>query len=258
MSSVACAIPFSVLPMELVVFSNVNSRDFFLSSESSNWSSQYSFLCSSSSCSCFSIATMSSIIATTFAKDTWRPERDSMMRSNFVWPCWSERRADRTDANASLRMVAEVTSTCIRPTPGAGNVFLKSSRASSSFNILMVSASARSSAARVFLRSSHSAAFVSHPFSSSVRKVLSSARLSDVSPMSSLICTMATPRSPIFVVLASIASVREFTSAVLAFMSSPYVKTAFSSADVIVARLVAMSSPSCFSRPTISDDPAAE
>eukprot|EP00418_Pyrodinium_bahamense_P070376 CAMPEP_0179098226 /NCGR_PEP_ID=MMETSP0796-20121207/45255_1 /TAXON_ID=73915 /ORGANISM="Pyrodinium bahamense, Strain pbaha01" /LENGTH=73 /DNA_ID=CAMNT_0020795999 /DNA_START=37 /DNA_END=255 /DNA_ORIENTATION=- len=62
-----------------------------------------------------------------------------------------------------------------------GNVFLKTSRASSSFKTLIVSAKAFNSSARVRLTSSHSSVFVEQLVSSSALNLVSAASDSWVS-----------------------------------------------------------------------------
>mmetsp|Transcript_76801 Transcript_76801/g.132869 ORF Transcript_76801/g.132869 Transcript_76801/m.132869 type:complete len:204 (+) Transcript_76801:554-1165(+) len=133
---------------------------FSLSSVLSNCAAQYSFLWSSSSCSVFKVATISSIILITFSKPIFFPCRANAMKSsrgkmlpNLAMLCWIAARA------FALRSV--VTLTCISEEALAlGSAFLNKSSASSSFKILIVSATATSSSLRVFVISSHSVAFV--------------------------------------------------------------------------------------------------
>mmetsp|Transcript_24694 Transcript_24694/g.69105 ORF Transcript_24694/g.69105 Transcript_24694/m.69105 type:complete len:208 (+) Transcript_24694:842-1465(+) len=194
------------------------SRDFFLSSEVSSSVLQYSFLLSSSSCSFFRVATISSIMAMTFSKPIFLPLSAYSIKATMELPepaladacCKIARARDRTDA-ALMRI-----STKLALAPGS--VFLNNSRASSSLRILMVSASASSSSARTLQRASHSAVFVAHPFSSSARNFSSCAFDSAVSSLSFFISAMDTASSPLLWSFVSIALVRALTSSVLAPM----------------------------------------
>mmetsp|Transcript_21886 Transcript_21886/g.69081 ORF Transcript_21886/g.69081 Transcript_21886/m.69081 type:complete len:205 (+) Transcript_21886:688-1302(+) len=139
----------------------LRSRSFFLSSVASNCAAQYSFFELSSSCSFFSTTTMLSIIPRIFSKPP-RPvaflpasataKRSSPARS----PTPAPRRALRTSASARLRRASALAPTCTRAALALGSVFLKRSKASSSFRMLMVSRIADSSSLRVFTRSSYS------------------------------------------------------------------------------------------------------
>mmetsp|Transcript_1788 Transcript_1788/g.4571 ORF Transcript_1788/g.4571 Transcript_1788/m.4571 type:complete len:222 (+) Transcript_1788:920-1585(+) len=220
MSSVACAIPFSVLSMEFEAVSKLNSRDFFLSSDPSNWSSQYSFLCSSSSCSSFNMTTISSIILMTFSSPNFLPWIASATKSRSPLgnlPC-----ASRMRARARARRTAEaLPPSCAKlALDGPGSVFLNSSRASSSFRILIVSAMASSSSWRVFWRSSHSAAFEPQLFCRSAMNFWSSTSCAWVSVRSFSIWTISTANWPTRWVFDSMLSVKAFTSFALAAISS--------------------------------------
>mmetsp|Transcript_55628 Transcript_55628/g.154943 ORF Transcript_55628/g.154943 Transcript_55628/m.154943 type:complete len:240 (+) Transcript_55628:910-1629(+) len=239
--------------MEASASEMVFSRDFFLSSAESSSLPQYSSLESSSSCSVFRVETISSIILITLSKLGAPPWRDSAIMATRG--SLEARAAPRARSAAVLvsREWAEVCSSV-----GDGRVFLKSSSASSSLRILMVSARASSSSARVLHRASHSASFVAQLFFSSARNAWSSLSASEVSSLSLLICAIETASSPDFWIFSSIILMRALDSAVFAPMSSLKMCWAFSSACVASASVVAISSPSCFSRPTISVDPAAE
>mmetsp|Transcript_67736 Transcript_67736/g.191972 ORF Transcript_67736/g.191972 Transcript_67736/m.191972 type:complete len:240 (-) Transcript_67736:841-1560(-) len=199
-SSERVAIPSSAAAIEWSSFATVRSRAFFLSSEMSSCLPQYSFLLSSSCCSLFRLATMSSIIFMTLSKPpllrAFFPDSASARRSSCA-------RSRRPKAPCALRMAARarerianlLVRTCTKLALALGSVFLKSSSASSSLSSLIVSARATSSSERVFDRSSHSADFVAQPLLSSARKFLSSSRDSSVSVRSSFICTTFTPSS---------------------------------------------------------------
>mmetsp|Transcript_93822 Transcript_93822/g.261194 ORF Transcript_93822/g.261194 Transcript_93822/m.261194 type:complete len:222 (-) Transcript_93822:132-797(-) len=165
------------------------SRPFFSSSALSSEASQYAFLSSSSACSFFNSATISSIMATTFSKPAVRLRRARATKS---------RRASRFAA-CSARSACRRTSldvTCVCSREGLGRVFLKSSNASSEFRILMVSARAKSSSALVFWTTSHSAFLALQFLSRSARKDLSSARDFVVSSRSSLRVSISIPTCP--------------------------------------------------------------
>mmetsp|Transcript_1695 Transcript_1695/g.4549 ORF Transcript_1695/g.4549 Transcript_1695/m.4549 type:complete len:208 (-) Transcript_1695:794-1417(-) len=196
------------------------SRDFFLSSEVSSSVLQYSFLLSSSSCSFFRVATISSIMAMTFSKPIFLPLSAYSIKATMELPepaladacCKIARARDRTDA-ALMRI-----STKLALAPGS--VFLNNSRASSSLRILMVSASASSSSARTLQRASHSASLVAQPFFSSARYWVSSSSVSLVSSRSLASSLSITFTSPRRVISSSICAVSVFTSFVLAAIIS--------------------------------------
>mmetsp|Transcript_57429 Transcript_57429/g.170905 ORF Transcript_57429/g.170905 Transcript_57429/m.170905 type:complete len:212 (-) Transcript_57429:583-1218(-) len=198
----------------------VRSRAFFLSSARSNCVPQYSFLCSSSTCSFLSASTISSIIEMTFSKPPcWRaflPLSANTNRSNSVL-CWclGDFRAVRRAAMAFERRADAVNSTCTKLAE-LGSVFLNSSSASSSLRTLIVSASATSSSALVLERSSHSLSFLAQVASRFARKFLSSASAAWVSSRSPFICMMLTPSSPTCIDLVSMDFVSAPTSLVLA------------------------------------------
>mmetsp|Transcript_40003 Transcript_40003/g.103550 ORF Transcript_40003/g.103550 Transcript_40003/m.103550 type:complete len:207 (+) Transcript_40003:344-964(+) len=164
-SWMSVSMPCLAFSMAVPASATVRSKAFFLSSAVSNCAAQYSCLCASSSCSCFSMATMSSHILMTLSKPPAerarlplrvRASRSSCGRS------WASAllRMKRIMPRARARCTEALTLTCTRLAPALGKVFLKRSSASSSFSTLMVSARATSSSARVLERSSHSAVFV--------------------------------------------------------------------------------------------------
>mmetsp|Transcript_15661 Transcript_15661/g.36020 ORF Transcript_15661/g.36020 Transcript_15661/m.36020 type:complete len:217 (-) Transcript_15661:528-1178(-) len=179
---------------------------FCLSSVKSNCVSQFSFLLSSSVCSFFKVATKSSMSPNTLSKLTFLPVRASAKKSTSG-RC--EPRTRASSANALDLRTEAVSANWIKL--GLGRVFLKSSRASSSLRILMVSEIATSSSLRSFSIFSHSAFLVPQFFSRSARNALSSASASVVSskslPISAILTAMLPKRtdfSSIAFVLAAI------------------------------------------------------
>mmetsp|Transcript_65638 Transcript_65638/g.165390 ORF Transcript_65638/g.165390 Transcript_65638/m.165390 type:complete len:259 (-) Transcript_65638:808-1584(-) len=214
MASVASAMAFSSSD-------NVRSRPFFLSSAWSNCKPQYSFLSSSSFCSCLRTATMLSIILMTLSKPPWLnaflPESATAIKSSAARSLGDALcEASRTTSKARARSLEAPDANWTKLAPALGNVFLNKSSASSSLRTLMVSAKATSSSARVFERSSHSAVFVAQFVSNSLRKFWSARSAASVSERSSFASTMWTPRSPMVLVLDSIEFVRAATSLLLA------------------------------------------
>mmetsp|Transcript_11792 Transcript_11792/g.35279 ORF Transcript_11792/g.35279 Transcript_11792/m.35279 type:complete len:290 (-) Transcript_11792:437-1306(-) len=248
-SSVSVAMSSFAFSMLVSLSEIARDRDFFLSSARSNCSRQYSFLWSSLACSAFRVAIISSTMAMTFSKPIFLPLRASAMRSRRTRcgpfaPC-----AFSSAARARARRAPAVVRTSTKLEAALGSVFLKSSSASSSFRSLIVSASALSSSPRVFTRASHSFFFFAQLSSRLARNSLSAASASWVSLRSPFICTRATPSSPTFSIFVSMAAVSTVTSFFFAAMSSPYVLTAPSSVAVASARLLDISSPSCFRMP---------
>mmetsp|Transcript_61867 Transcript_61867/g.191706 ORF Transcript_61867/g.191706 Transcript_61867/m.191706 type:complete len:243 (+) Transcript_61867:995-1723(+) len=236
--------------MAVFVSDNVRSSSFFLSSDRSNSDMQYSFLWSSSNCSVFRVATMPSIIPMTFSKPIFLPRSARRIRSMRTW----SGRADRAWRRVSMALARSsdlLSWTCTKLVAGLGRVFLNRSKASSSFKTLIVSASATSSAALVFTRSSHSAVFVEQLFSKFAANSLSARSASSVSPRSFFICATQTPSSLIFSREVSILAVSTVTSFFLAAESSSNAWTAASSVAVASARPLAISSPICFRMPVI-------
>mmetsp|Transcript_2763 Transcript_2763/g.5942 ORF Transcript_2763/g.5942 Transcript_2763/m.5942 type:complete len:300 (+) Transcript_2763:859-1758(+) len=230
----------------------VCSRPFFLSSCSSNCAPQYSFLWSSLTCSFFRRATRSSIIFNTFSNPACLPWRAMAMRSNSGFRATGACTccALEINANALALMVLASTFSCKSPT--LGSVFLKRSRASSSFKTLMVSARVRSSSARVSFRSSHSFVFVAQSFERSARNPWSAAMAAMVSSRSWFSAAICTASSPTRLDFVSTAVVRTATSFFFAAISSSYATTEEVSSSVIEARLLSMSSLSCCKIPVIS------
>mmetsp|Transcript_83080 Transcript_83080/g.222898 ORF Transcript_83080/g.222898 Transcript_83080/m.222898 type:complete len:229 (+) Transcript_83080:792-1478(+) len=220
MSSAALLMLSSVLAMAVARSDALRVRDFFLSSVESNCEPQYSFFSASSACSFLSSTTMSSIILITVSNPTFLPRSASTRKPRRAWSASPFTCACWTRAAARARWLAVVTATCIRLALGTGRVFLNNSSASSSFRILMVSWRARSSSARVFERSSHSAVFVSQPFSSSAKNFLSASRVFAVSSKSSFMLTISTASSPEAESFDSISVVRASISAVLAALKA--------------------------------------
>mmetsp|Transcript_108741 Transcript_108741/g.283587 ORF Transcript_108741/g.283587 Transcript_108741/m.283587 type:complete len:228 (-) Transcript_108741:787-1470(-) len=217
-SSANVAIPALQLSLLWLASSSAFSAAFFLSSAASNSTAQYSFFVSSSTCSFCNISTMSSISLSTFVNSTFLPDSAKAMRS-ILARCRSAacRRALLTADCALRRMAFELTWICTKLLALAdGRVFLKSSRESSLFRILIVSAMARSSSVRILERSSHSAFFVAQPVSRPSRKALSSESVLEVSSMSSFMATMSRASLPDFSRVASIDAERASISFVFA------------------------------------------
>mmetsp|Transcript_118799 Transcript_118799/g.343559 ORF Transcript_118799/g.343559 Transcript_118799/m.343559 type:complete len:240 (-) Transcript_118799:18-737(-) len=176
------------------------SSSFFLSSALSNSLLQYSFFASSPFCSFCKLEIISSIMAITFSKPAVLPLNAMAIKS----------RAGRLEpllrriCSARARCDDALTCTCMKLALALGNVFLKTSSASSSLRTLMVSARATSSSALVFLISSHSCVFVAQPSSSSCLNFLSAASASFVSSRSFAHSASSTPSSPTRVILLSI------------------------------------------------------
>mmetsp|Transcript_113150 Transcript_113150/g.156212 ORF Transcript_113150/g.156212 Transcript_113150/m.156212 type:complete len:265 (+) Transcript_113150:310-1104(+) len=226
-------------------------RPFFLSSVASNCAAQYSFLWSSSSCSCFSVATISSIIVRTLSKPTFWPRSASRMRSMRERSPAPALRAFETSAEARARRLASLIRSCTKLALALGSVFLNRSSASSSFSTLIVSARATISMARVCFCAANSAPLVLQFFSRSARNLMSSSRPSAVSPASAFSVSILTPRSPTRCSFVSIIFESAATSFFLAAMSSSYTLMAASSVAVASARPFDSSSPSCFRMPAI-------
>mmetsp|Transcript_55655 Transcript_55655/g.165500 ORF Transcript_55655/g.165500 Transcript_55655/m.165500 type:complete len:225 (-) Transcript_55655:242-916(-) len=188
------------------------SSSFLLSSLLSSSALQYVFFLASLTCSLPSRATMSSIMARTLSKLTFLPRSAKARKSN-------RGSAERRPWAARARSACLRTSfplALVWSSEGLGSVFLKSSRASSSFRILIVSAIARSSSARVFCTTSNSAFFFAQFESRSARNFLSSFRDFVVSSRSSFSATIFTPVCPWRPSLTSMALVLLLTSFSLA------------------------------------------
>mmetsp|Transcript_76800 Transcript_76800/g.132864 ORF Transcript_76800/g.132864 Transcript_76800/m.132864 type:complete len:445 (+) Transcript_76800:503-1837(+) len=232
---------------EMVPFST-----FILSSVLSNCAAQYSFFLSSSSCSVFKVATIASIILITFSKPIFLPWRAKAMKSSRgrTWPnlamlCWT--------AASALAFLSVVVLNCTKEEALAlGRVFLNKSNASSSFKILIVSATATSSWLRVFWISSHSAAFVAQSDSRLARNFWSAMSAASVSLKSPFIVAISTPSSPTAVVFDSIVLVRAAISFFFAATRASKVAMAEDSSLVMPAKDADISSSNCFKRPTIS------
>mmetsp|Transcript_111797 Transcript_111797/g.193814 ORF Transcript_111797/g.193814 Transcript_111797/m.193814 type:complete len:222 (-) Transcript_111797:656-1321(-) len=211
---------------------------------------QVSFLFESSCCSFSRRATISSIIFKTLSKLTFFPRIASAMKSS------SGRReclACESAASASARCSRTVTVTCMKLELALGSVFLNNSKASSSFNTLIVSDNARSSSAVVtFWFASNSAVLVPQFFSKSARNLVSSAKAASVSVRSFFISIISTPSSPMRNVAVSMACVKDAISASLAFTSALNDLIASSSVAVASTAPLLIVSAICFRMPTIS------
>mmetsp|Transcript_86307 Transcript_86307/g.200684 ORF Transcript_86307/g.200684 Transcript_86307/m.200684 type:complete len:234 (-) Transcript_86307:523-1224(-) len=193
---------------------------------------------------------MSSIMPMIFSKLTLRPRSAKTKSSMFTAAARLAGRLLCSASAARRRRSRAETWVCKRE--GLGKVFLKRSRASSSFRILMVSDSARISFMRDFLTSSHSACLVSQLAWRSTRKCWFSASDDLVSPRSSLkvsILMLASPERPSF---SSMASVLASASLSLADTIASKFALLFSSAVVASARASSMVSFICFNMPMTS------
>mmetsp|Transcript_64511 Transcript_64511/g.166013 ORF Transcript_64511/g.166013 Transcript_64511/m.166013 type:complete len:251 (-) Transcript_64511:522-1274(-) len=209
------ASPFS--STEMLRSSTFLASSLPLSSTKSICFSQYSFFWSSSSCSCFSSAAMLSIILMTLLMSTFLPCSARTMKSSSgrlprLWRMFS------MTLRAFLRCLDSSEATWRRL--ALGSVFLKSSRASSSLRILMVSWIATSSSLRTFLRSSHSADFESQLAPISWESFWSAMRAACDSVRSFFMFAMLTWSSPTRAVFFSMAAPRAWTCFVLAATSS--------------------------------------
>mmetsp|Transcript_76938 Transcript_76938/g.193507 ORF Transcript_76938/g.193507 Transcript_76938/m.193507 type:complete len:212 (-) Transcript_76938:481-1116(-) len=149
-------------------------------------------------------------------------------------------------------MAEAVVCICKKLAMALGKVFLKISRASSSLRILMVSAKATISCARIFFSSSWTAALDAQFFSKSFKKALSSNKASEESPRSFFIDAISTPSRPTRSSFSSMAFDNAPTSFFLAFMRSSYVLTAASSVAIMSFWSAYISSFIDFKMPTIS------
>mmetsp|Transcript_64485 Transcript_64485/g.199954 ORF Transcript_64485/g.199954 Transcript_64485/m.199954 type:complete len:235 (+) Transcript_64485:901-1605(+) len=219
------------------------------SSVLSSLDSQYAFFSSSSVCSFASKASMSSIMPRIFSKLTfcpWRANASRSRRASFV--ALLLRTAPKA-CKAFLLRCLSVSTVCNRE--ALGKVFLKSSKASSSFSILMVSANATSSSARVFFTASHSFSLVVQLFSRFARKPWSSARDLEVSSKSSFNVAISTPNSAMRWVLSSIAFKLAAISFSFAADNAANAALAASSSFVMSARLLSIVPFICFRMPVI-------
>mmetsp|Transcript_58276 Transcript_58276/g.127781 ORF Transcript_58276/g.127781 Transcript_58276/m.127781 type:complete len:235 (-) Transcript_58276:725-1429(-) len=164
---------------------------------------------SSSFCSSFREAIILSTRAATFSNPSFLPRRAIMIRS--AWGlCFKDCRAATTRWVTSERVVFSCSK------DGDGRVFLNRSRASSEFNILMVSAIATSSSPRVFVAASCSLAVLAQSSLSPARNPLSAARVDLVSLRSPVLVTTSTARSPARADCSSMAAVEAVISLFLA------------------------------------------
>merc|ERR1719436_1524425 len=183
-SSVRVTMPSCAASIADWVWDSFRSKAFFLSSELSNSVRQYCFLLSSATCSSFNKATISSIILITFPNPDeviFFPVSANARNSNRARPRGDCCAAFLTKARAFACIDWALTLTCTKLELALGRVFLKSSNASSSLRILIVSAKASSSSERVLERSSHSCVLVAQLFSKSARNFLSSNNAASVS-----------------------------------------------------------------------------
>mmetsp|Transcript_2051 Transcript_2051/g.6109 ORF Transcript_2051/g.6109 Transcript_2051/m.6109 type:complete len:252 (-) Transcript_2051:535-1290(-) len=217
-SSASCAIAPLRSSIEVSRSPASLAKSLTLSSAASICLSQYSFLDSSSTCSWARRASMSSTILMTLEKSTLRPPSMNSTKRTFKRPpgCspWRPWSAESARCRACSAPCANCTKLAL------GSVFLKSSRASSSLRIVMVSEMASSSSERICALISHSSFFVWQFCCRSAWKRWSSSRASSVSVRSSFICTSCTARLPARRILSSMDLLKASTSFFLAAMSS--------------------------------------
>mmetsp|Transcript_98234 Transcript_98234/g.277788 ORF Transcript_98234/g.277788 Transcript_98234/m.277788 type:complete len:254 (-) Transcript_98234:783-1544(-) len=219
MSLFAAVTPSSATAMAASESEMARSMLFFVSSEESNSATQYAFLPLSSFCSFFRMPTISSIMLTTFSKPATLPRKASAMKSSWGRASFDDLRARCTAASARARTEAAVTRTWIKMAAALGRVFLKTSRASSSFRILIVSASAASSSLRSLTTASHSDVFVPQFLVRSAMRFLSSSNVASVSESSSFKVAIATASSPARAIFFSTEAPSAATSFFLAAIS---------------------------------------
>mmetsp|Transcript_117899 Transcript_117899/g.313667 ORF Transcript_117899/g.313667 Transcript_117899/m.313667 type:complete len:205 (-) Transcript_117899:464-1078(-) len=199
---------------------------------------------------------MLSIIFMTFPKPTCfepsassrRPMPGCESRALLLACAPAARRTERARARTDAAFACSWTKLAL----ALGSVFLNSSRLSSSFNTLIVSARATSSSALVAFTSSHSLVLVSQPVFSWAKNCVSSDRESFVSFKSALMLAISTPSSPMRLLSASIWTVSKATSFFFAPMRASWVLIADPSAATASSRPLDISSLSCCSMPVIS------
>mmetsp|Transcript_50329 Transcript_50329/g.109355 ORF Transcript_50329/g.109355 Transcript_50329/m.109355 type:complete len:214 (-) Transcript_50329:376-1017(-) len=189
---------------------------------------------------------MSSIIFSTLSKLTFLPLRAREMRSRRVSWCLEAERARR----AIFFTCWDVTLVWSRE--AEGSVFLKTSRASSSLRILIVSERATSSSPRVVFTTAYSSSLVLQSDARFARNFWSSMRDASVSVRSSFMCTISTLSSPERAVFFSMDWPRELISLDLAAESSSKSFTASASSCWTCARLLSKLSFMSLRMPMIS------
>mmetsp|Transcript_167119 Transcript_167119/g.295892 ORF Transcript_167119/g.295892 Transcript_167119/m.295892 type:complete len:292 (-) Transcript_167119:457-1332(-) len=213
----------------------------------SNWSSQYDFLASSSAWSFLSSAMSASIILMILSKPIWPPCRAIWTKSTPGSLLCRELRV----CSARWRTLFVLVCTCMKLL-AAGRVFLKSSSASSSLSMVIVSVKATSSSLDIFLNSSHSFVFAAQFSSKFAKKAWSSAKLSLVFSRSFSCCAIATPNSPMSTLFVSMDLVREAISFFFAATRPSKSATDVFSASVMSASSADISSLIVLRMPTIS------
>mmetsp|Transcript_34449 Transcript_34449/g.53505 ORF Transcript_34449/g.53505 Transcript_34449/m.53505 type:complete len:210 (-) Transcript_34449:804-1433(-) len=171
-------------------------RPFALSWDVPNCALQYSCFASSSTCSCLSKTIILSIILKTFVKSTLRPVKASS-RNRTSAPVSFGTFFNNNNTFCVAFSLPESSCTKL----ALGNAFLKRSRASSSFKILIVSCMATNSSARVLTRSSISFVFVSQSASKSLRNFWFSISAASLSVSSCFMRTTdiaSSPERPVF------------------------------------------------------------
>mmetsp|Transcript_76940 Transcript_76940/g.193514 ORF Transcript_76940/g.193514 Transcript_76940/m.193514 type:complete len:205 (-) Transcript_76940:943-1557(-) len=158
-SSVSVAMRSLICSMAVLRSDTERCNAFFFAFAVANCVPQYSFLRSSAFCSSFNVATSCLTNFTTLSRPTFRPLKASEMKSRRSAP-WPGRTFERTWFTAPLtsaRIDSVVVWSCKKLAPPLGNVVLNNSNESSSLRILIVSANATTSFARISFSSSWAA-----------------------------------------------------------------------------------------------------
>mmetsp|Transcript_24653 Transcript_24653/g.54198 ORF Transcript_24653/g.54198 Transcript_24653/m.54198 type:complete len:219 (+) Transcript_24653:1256-1912(+) len=186
----------------------------------------------------------------TLSNPPFFPWRARASKSSWGFPY--RRAAARRVLSALLRNWRSDSETCSKEL--AGRDFLNSSKASSLFKTLIVSARATNSSARLFLIASYSCAFVLQVLANSAEYPSFSSNVVSVSRRSFFSVVIFTARSPCRSVFSSIAACAAPISLFLADTKPLKLATASFSVSVISASLFSISSFIVFKMPMISPD----
>mmetsp|Transcript_21004 Transcript_21004/g.52613 ORF Transcript_21004/g.52613 Transcript_21004/m.52613 type:complete len:260 (+) Transcript_21004:426-1205(+) len=186
---------------------------FCSSSATSSSFVQYAFLLSSATCSLPNWATSLSIMAPNLSKLAFLPRMAKAIKSK---PGLA--RASAPKACLACRKTS-LLDTCTCNSDVLGRALLKSSKASSSFRILIVSASAMSSSDRILDRASHASCFVAQFLLRSAKNLVSSPKPFFVSSRSSDMVTRLVLTSPRRADLVSTTKMRDLNSFCFALKS---------------------------------------
>mmetsp|Transcript_108465 Transcript_108465/g.280467 ORF Transcript_108465/g.280467 Transcript_108465/m.280467 type:complete len:223 (-) Transcript_108465:248-916(-) len=212
-SSFKVAIALSASEMALINRLLRLSNALVSPSALSNSFLQYSFLLSSSACCLSNCLTNLSIISASLLKLVFLPRIAKEIKSKRGSLCLSAPKTCLACRTTSL------LDTCTCSSDVLGRAFLKRSKASSSFKILIVCASAKSSSERVLDRTSHSPFLVAQFLSKSARNAVFLPKPFFVSSKSSTMVTRFVLTSPRRTCFVSLACIRELISASFAAQS---------------------------------------